>query len=344
MLNKIRKVERVFKQLDKETEKFGKQSGLKCLTNCNLCCLKKGLEANVLEFMPLALYLVKNNLHEAALDLLDTNPEHCISLAKSQVPGQTAGCSIYEHRGMICRLFGFSGIRDKNSKLAVYTCTHMKNEYPQEFKYAMEHVNSGMNIPLVTDYYLQIYVIDSYLANDYNPINVSIRKAIEKVAYYYSNKPVKKKKTISVIKVEKENAMSEVISNIPDLSSEFVFQASRSSGPGGQNVNKVNSKIELRLNIRDSAVLSENQKEILLTKLSAKINAEGFLIVVSQRDRSQLVNKEDAVRKTYELIEKALRPVKHRKSTKPTRSSIEKRLTEKRIKSDIKQNRQKLDE
>lgn len=130
--------------------------------------------------------------------------------------------------------------------------------------------------------------------------------------------------------------------NIPDLLPEFTFQTSRSSGPGGQNVNKVNSKVELRFNISASSLLTDEQKEILLSKLEAKINAEGFLVIVSQRDRSQLANKEDVIQKTYQLIEKALRPVKKRKSTKPTRSSIEKRLTEKRIKSDIKQNRQKL--
>jgi Fe-S-cluster containining protein len=192
MLDKIRKIERVFNQLDKETEKFGKQSGLKCLTNCDLCCRKKGLEANVLEFLPFAYYLVKNNLHEAALDLLETNPEHCINLAKTQVPGQTAGCSIYAHRGLICRLFGFSGVRDKNAKLAVYTCSLMKNEFSAEYKQTMERINSDMHIPVVSDFYYQIYYIDPQLANDYNPINISIRKAIEKVAYYYANKPVRK--------------------------------------------------------------------------------------------------------------------------------------------------------
>lgn len=138
--------------------------------------------------------------------------------------------------------------------------------------------------------------------------------------------------------------MSEAILNIPDLSAEFMFQASRSSGPGGQNVNKVNSKIELRFNIQNSLILTDDQKEILLSKLSAKISLDGFLIIVSQRDRSQLVNKEDAIRKLYELIEKALRPVKRRKSTRPTRSSVEKRLTGKRIKADIKQSRQKPDD
>jgi len=132
--------------------------------------------------------------------------------------------------------------------------------------------------------------------------------------------------------------------NIPDLSAEFVFQASRSSGPGGQNVNKVNSKIELRFNVQESNILTEDQKQILLAKLSAKISLDGFLIVISQRDRSQLVNKEDAIRKIYGLIEKALLPVKRRKSTRPTRSSVEKRLAGKRIKADIKQNRQKLDD
>ena len=138
--------------------------------------------------------------------------------------------------------------------------------------------------------------------------------------------------------------MSEAVINIPDLSSEFIFQASRSSGPGGQNVNKVNSKIELRFNIQNSFILTDNQKEILLSKLSAKISLDGFLIVISQRDRSQLVNKEDAISKIYTLIEKALRPVKRRKITRPTRSSVEKRLEGKRIKADIKQNRQKLDD
>jgi len=195
MLRKIREVEQVFKQLDKETQKFESQSKLKCLTNCNICCLKKGLEANVLEFLPFAYYLVKNNLHEEALDLLETKPEFCINLAKSQAPGVTAGCSVYEYRGLICRLFGFSGVHDKNGKLSVYTCHYMKAEFHEEFKLASEKINSGMNIPIVTDYYYKIYYIDNQMANDYNPINVSIRKAIEKVAYYFENKPVRKPRT-----------------------------------------------------------------------------------------------------------------------------------------------------
>lgn len=196
MLDKIKKIEKVFKQLDKETEKFVTQSGLKCVTNCNICCLKKGLEANVLEFLPMAWYLVRNNLHEAALELLETNPEYCINLAQSQTPGTTSGCSNYTHRGMICRLFGFSGIKDKNSKLSVYTCSYMKKEYAVEYNNAMQNINKGMKIPVVTDFYYQIYFIDPNMANDYNPINVSIYKAIQKVAYYFENLSERKKKSL----------------------------------------------------------------------------------------------------------------------------------------------------
>ena len=138
--------------------------------------------------------------------------------------------------------------------------------------------------------------------------------------------------------------MSESIVNIPDLSSEFQFLTSRSSGPGGQNVNKVNSKVELRFDIENSSLLTDDQKETLLVKLATKITSEGILSVVSQRDRSQLANKEDAIEKLYLLISKALKPVIRRKKTRPTKSSVEKRLTGKRIKSEIKQNRQKLDD
>ena len=138
--------------------------------------------------------------------------------------------------------------------------------------------------------------------------------------------------------------MSDFIVNIPDLSAEFQFLTSRSSGPGGQNVNKVNSKVELRFDIQNSSLLTDDQKEILLVKLATKITSEGILSIVSQRDRSQLSNKEDAIEKLYLLLSKALKPVKPRKNTRPTKGSVERRLTTKRIKAEIKQNRQKFED
>ena len=124
---------------------------------------------------------------------------------------------------------------------------------------------------------------------------------------------------------------------------EFVFQASRSSGPGGQNVNKVSSKVELRFNITVSAFLSEDEKVILCSKLVNKINKMGELVLIAQTDRSQLKNKEKVIEKFYLLLEKALTPQKKRFRTKPTRASVERRLESKRVQSIIKASRKDID-
>ena len=83
--------------------------------------------------------------------------------------------------------------------------------------------------------------------------------------------------------------------NNRDFSSEFIFTSSKSSGPGGQNVNKVNTKVELRLDIGNSTLLTDEEKEIILDKLSNRINKDGVLIITSQDQRSQLKNKEKAI-------------------------------------------------
>ena len=111
--------------------------------------------------------------------------------------------------------------------------------------------------------------------------------------------------------------------------SEFIFRSSRSSGPGGQNVNKVNTKIELRFNIPGSVLLSDDEKETLLGKLKNKVNNEGVLIIISQHSRSQIKNKTNAVNKFYRLIEEALTATKERKPIKQPRHIKEKRLEEK---------------
>lgn len=137
-------------------------------------------------------------------------------------------------------------------------------------------------------------------------------------------------------------AMENQIVYIPDLSSEFVFQTSRSSGPGGQNVNKVNSRVELRFDVNNSALLTEFQKAVLKTKLASRITAEGILILTSQEERSQLKNKEQVVSRFYQLLREALKPVRKRRKTRPTRSSVEKRLQSKKMRSDRKSTRGKI--
>ena len=122
---------------------------------------------------------------------------------------------------------------------------------------------------------------------------------------------------------------------------EILFSASRSSGPGGQHVNKVSTKVELRFNISNSELLSEEEKAILLHKLKNKINKDGELIIISQEERSQIKNKEAAIKKFLKILKEALTPIKERKATKPTRASLEKRLEEKRLVSEKKSQRKK---
>jgi ribosome-associated protein len=127
------------------------------------------------------------------------------------------------------------------------------------------------------------------------------------------------------------------------LGSELEFTTSRSSGPGGQNVNKVNSKVTLRFDIRNSLILTGEEKELLSGKLKSRITVEGVLVINAQEKRSQLQNKEEAVAKFEELVAKAFVKKKARKATKPSKSSVQKRITGKKKNSEKKQWRQKLD-
>ncbi|MBK6264496.1 aminoacyl-tRNA hydrolase [Marivirga sp. S37H4] len=123
---------------------------------------------------------------------------------------------------------------------------------------------------------------------------------------------------------------------------EMEFSASRSSGPGGQNVNKVNSRVTLRFDIQNSQLLEEEEKVTLLKKLQSKLTTEGVLIIDAQEKRSQFQNKAIAIDKFYETLDKAFRKRKRRIATKPSKTAIKKRLESKKQHSEKKANRKRL--
>lgn len=124
-----------------------------------------------------------------------------------------------------------------------------------------------------------------------------------------------------------------------DIVKELFYRTSRSSGSGGQNVNKVETRVEAVFNVVDSNILTESQKSTLQTKLARKITSDGELIVSSSESRSQFKNKEIATEKLLNLLENGLKKLPKRKPTSIPKSVKEKRLKDKRIQAEKKDRR-----
>jgi ribosome-associated protein len=136
--------------------------------------------------------------------------------------------------------------------------------------------------------------------------------------------------------------LSKPIKNRP-FEVEYAIHTSRSSGPGGQHVNKTETKVELRFHIDSSKLLTDEEKEHIKEKQKRRINDEGYLIVNAQEHRSQLMNRKLAEKRFYQYLMQSLKKRKKRIPAKPSRQAIEKRIQAKKIKAEKKSRRAKID-
>lgn len=182
---KVQAVEEAFSLLSQEMSNFRAWSGLTCKSGCGKCCTKLDIEATVLEFLPFAHHVFLQGQAEDWLEKLKSHPGTICLLFHTNDAG-AGWCSQYDHRGLICRLFGFSARLNKYTLKEFITCQTIKTEQADQYAGVVEGIRDGALIPMISHHYMRLHGIDADLARDFYPINEAIKRAIETVLHYYA--------------------------------------------------------------------------------------------------------------------------------------------------------------
>ncbi len=187
---KVKAVKKIYRLLDADVQRFKNVSGLKCLRFCSHCCEKSDITATVLEFLPLAYSLYKDNKCDEFLLRLDdmqaADNNNCILLTFPGNREHAGRCLAYKMRPLVCRLFGFSAVLDKNSLPQLATCREIKQKYNENYLKTVHLLEKTertvpIDVPIMKNYCMMLYGIDLSLAQKYYPLDTALRMAIETV-------------------------------------------------------------------------------------------------------------------------------------------------------------------
>ncbi|MGE5343205.1 MAG: YkgJ family cysteine cluster protein [Candidatus Omnitrophota bacterium] len=179
-------VKMVFEDIDRDTAQFIHQTGMQCIDGCCHCCMRPDIEASPIEFLPLAFHLYSEGKAETFIEYLQNmgDPSFCPLLSYDAIEKKGL-CKVYEYRPLICRLFGFSAMMDKNDQPALVTCEPIKTKQADIYRHATDRIREGLNVPVMKNYYFRLMGIHMNLALNRYPIQTAARMAIEEVLFYY---------------------------------------------------------------------------------------------------------------------------------------------------------------
>ena len=179
---KVSSLLKLFRKLDCDIRKFQRASGLKCREGCGQCCENPRVETTAAEFLPLAFHLWREKKAEGwLLKAQEQNfTGRCVFYEPRADHSGRGRCSVYALRPLICRLFGFSAVTDKNNRKMLLTCPIIKTEFSSALPGIEKAINEKMFIPKTTDYVLQAQQIDPSLSRQL-PINEALKLSLEKV-------------------------------------------------------------------------------------------------------------------------------------------------------------------